>query len=221
MSQPDRTLARRLADESLAKGDPLGWFEALYQAAGENLALIPWADLTFNPHLAAWLAANPRDWAGRRALVVGCGLGDDAEELARRGAKVTAFDVSPKAIEWCRRRFASSPVDYQVANALSLPDAWHGAFDLVVEIYTLQALPPGPRAVASAELAAALAPGGTLLVVARGREPNEDPGSAPWPLVKSELDAFTSHGLVAETFEDFLDNEQPPVRRFRATYRRP
>jgi len=221
MPQPDRTLARRLAEESLAKGDALGWFDALYQAAGDDPAAIPWADLAVNPHLAAWLASNPRDWTGRHALVVGCGLGDDAEELARRGSVVTAFDVSPRAIEWCRQRFANSQVDYQVANALSLPMAWLQAFDLIVEIYTLQALPSEPRAVAAAQLAACVAPGGTLLIVARAREANEDLGSVPWPLVKSELDAFQSLGLVAGKFEDFLDDEQPPVRRFRATYRRP
>jgi SAM-dependent methyltransferase len=221
MPQPDRTLARRLADESLAQGDPLGWFDALYQAAAENPALIPWADFAVNPHLAAWLAKDPRDWTGRRALVVGCGLGDDAEELARLGAAVKAFDVSTRAIEWCRRRFTNSQVDYQVADVLSLPAAWREAFDLVVEIYTLQVLPPELRATATAQLAACVAPGGTLLVVARAREAEDDRGSMPWPLLQSELDAFQAHGLVAETFEDFLDDEQPPVRRFRATYRRP
>jgi protein-L-isoaspartate O-methyltransferase len=36
---------------------------------------------------------------GKRALVVGCGLGYDAEFLARLGYAVTGFDVAPTAIE--------------------------------------------------------------------------------------------------------------------------
>jgi hypothetical protein len=46
---------------------------------------IPWADLEPNPHLLSWLEANPTDGRGRRALKVGCGLGDDAEALAELG----------------------------------------------------------------------------------------------------------------------------------------
>ena len=32
-------------------------------------------------------------------------VGDDAEYLASRMARVTAFDVSPTSIDWCRKRF--------------------------------------------------------------------------------------------------------------------
>ncbi len=113
---------------------------------------------------------------GRRALIVGCGLGDDAEELAARDFQVTAFDVSVAAIDWCRRRFPNSEVDYEAADLLDPPQAWHGAFDLVVEIYTLQVLPPELRAKAMANLASFVARGGTLLVVARGREEDDESG---------------------------------------------
>ena len=56
-----RVLARELAQEYLAKDDPLGWFEALYRRAGKDNALIPWADLTPNPNLLSWAARQEKD----------------------------------------------------------------------------------------------------------------------------------------------------------------
>jgi len=42
----------------------------------------------------------------------------------------------------------------------------------------------------------------------------------PWPLTKEEMSLFEAHGLKEISFEDFMDSEEPPVRRFRATYYR-
>lgn len=219
MSEPDRTLARRLARESLERGDAIGWFENLYSAAGGNAGVVPWADLRPNPNLLAWLDTQAAVTSNPRVLVVGCGLGDDAEALAERGYRVTAFDVSATAIDWCRRRFSQSQVEYAVADVLALPEAWHRGFDLIVEIYTLQVLPPELRPTAIEQLAACLAPGGTLLVIARARDEADDRGTMPWPLLRAELDRFTACGLQEAAFVDFQDtSESPPVRRFRAEY---
>jgi SAM-dependent methyltransferase len=205
----------------LASGDAIGWFETLYTAAEGDEAHIPWADLRVNSHLAEWLARHRPASRGQRALVVGCGLGDDAEALAALGFRVTAFDVSSSAIDWCRRRYPRSPAEYVVADLLEPPVAWRAAFDFVVEVYTLQVLPSELQPAAAAQLAGFVAPGGTLLVIARGREPAEDRGSMPWPLTKDELSRFGDHGLEVGEFADFLDDEQPPVRRFRVAFRRP
>jgi SAM-dependent methyltransferase len=221
MSEPDRALARRLAHESLAKGDATGWFDALYDAAQGDANVVPWADMRPNPNLTAWLDGRAPPSPPQAALVIGCGLGDDAEELARRGWNVTAFDISQRAIDWCRRRFEHSTVNYCVADVLSLPAAWRQKFNLVVEIFTLQVLPPELRDAAMAGIAGCVAPDGTLLVVARAREAGDDHGTMPWPLTKDELQAFERHGLEAAAFEDYLDDhEDPPVRRFRAEFRR-
>jgi SAM-dependent methyltransferase len=186
-------------------------FEEIYATAGEDLASIPWARLTANPALTAWLDEHPAS-DGASGLVVACGLGDDAEELARRGYRVSAFDVSPTAIELCRQRFPASPVDYLVADVFDLPSAWAGSFDLVVEIRTLQSLPLERRQSAAHAIAATVAPGGAVFVQAAAREPEEPLGSRPWPLTRSELDAFTGAGLLEV---ELRDEPPPPGRTFR------
>ncbi len=212
-----RTRGRRLAREALARGDATGWFEELYATAGGEARHVQWADMEPNPALVAWLERAEAHGAPGRAVVVGCGLGDDAEELSRRGYGVVAFDVAPTAVAWCRRRFPTSRVDYQVADVTSLPAGWVHAFDLVVEIYTLQVLPPQVRRTAMDRLTELVAPGGTLLVICRGREPDDDPGAMPWPLTRAELACFRDCGLRERRFEDYVDREG--MRRFRVEYR--
>jgi|SRR5688572_7219693 len=217
----DRAAARALAQKHIADGDPLGWFEPLYASAAGEPAAIPWADLRPNPNLVSWLDAHPTPAAGLRAMKVGCGLGDDAEELARRGFDVTAFDVAPTAIRWCRRRFPQSPVRYQVADLLDPPPEWAGAFDFVLESYTLQVLPPALRERAMQSLAGFLAESGRLLLICRGREPGEPEGQMPWPLTRRELSGLAERArLVERSYEDYRDSENPPVRRFRCIYER-
>lgn len=218
MNDDRRTTARDTAYKYLLAGDPLGWFEDLYDRADGDPAIIPWADLSANPNLISWLDERGSADLGRTALKVGCGLGDDAEELARRGFETTAFDVSATAVDWCGRRFPRSRVSYVVADLLSAPKSWKGAFDFVLEAYTLQVLPPELRDRAMRSIASFVADGGLLLVIARGREPDETEGRMPWPLTGEELSVFRSFGLHDVSFEDYMDDEEPPVRRFRAMY---
>jgi hypothetical protein len=138
----DRKRARALARQFLDAGSPLGWFEPLYLEAASGSAAIPWADLRPNPNLVEWLDRRRITGDGQRALVVGCGYGDDAEELARRGFDVIAFDISPTAIARCRERFPDSVVSYEVPDLLAPPPSWHQQFGFVFEAYTLQATGP-------------------------------------------------------------------------------
>jgi SAM-dependent methyltransferase len=222
MNDRGRELATKLAQESLARGDAKGWFEKLYVKAQGNELLVPWADLAPNPNLLAWLERKQIS-GGTKAIVVGCGLGDDSEELARRGLEVTAFDISPTAIAWTRRRFPQSLVKYVVADLLSIPNQWHGAFDFVFEAYTLQVLPTPLHSQALASLAGMVAPGGTLLVICRGRDAADPSDGLRFPLTRSEFSILDEHKLREVQFEDYRDGEDPPVRRFRAQYvrRRP
>jgi SAM-dependent methyltransferase len=217
-----RRRVRGVAQESLQRGDGTGWFERVYATAEGNPGAIPWVDLRANRSVLEWIRREGLTGAGQKALVVGCGVGDDAEQLARLGFEVVAFDIAPSAIDWCRRRFPSSPVQYAVADVLTPPAAWRHAFDFVLEAFTVQVLTGALRARAIASIAGFVAPEGTLLVVAGGREPEDDPGSMPWPLTRNELGGFEQAGLRAVHVEDYLDHQaDPPVRRFRVRYQRP
>eukprot|EP00913_Durusdinium_trenchii_P028428 g26656.t1 len=203
MADETEDIARKLAAESIGRGEPVAWFETLYGQAEGDPSVIPWADLTINPSLAGWLETNRVNGAGKTALVVGCGLGDDAESLAALGFRVAAFDISPTCIDWCRQRFPDSRVVYRVADLFNAPLRWHQAFDLVIEIYTLQVLPERVRTVAMHTIGEFVAAGGTLLVVARGRDVADDSGNMPWPLIRSELDSF-SRAESRELWFEFL-----------------
>jgi SAM-dependent methyltransferase len=216
-----RARARALAAKAVGEGRPTAWFDELYREADAGTAIVPWDDRVANPHLVRWLDGHAdRLRPGAAALDVGCGTGDNAAELARRGLEVTAFDVSEAAVAVARTRFGDAKIRFVTADALALPPAWRGAFALVVEVYTLQVLPPAPRAQAARELAAAVAPGGTLVVVARGREADEPEGQMPWPLLRREVEAIAAHGLRLVELDDYLDDESPPVRRLVATFER-
>lgn len=209
--------ANRLAAEALARGEATAWFEPLYRAAGGNPERVPWADEKPNPWLIEWLDRQAVSPKGATAVVVGCGLGDDAEELARRGYEVVALDISETAIDWARRRFPDTTVQYRPGDLFELPSTMEGAFDFVFEAYTLQALPHAIRPVAVAAIASLVAPGGELLVVGRGSEVEESEGP-PWPLTREQLAGFGRAGLLVESFDDFMDET---VRRWRVHYVRP
>jgi len=216
-----RQRARRLADEAWARGDATGWFDLLYAGAAGRPDRIPWADMRPNPNLVEWMSRAALEGTGQRALVVGCGLGDDAEALAGAGFEVVAFDVSAAAIAWCRTRFPGSPVRYVNADLLAPPPDWQAVFDFVLEAYTLQALPPGVRPQAVERVAGFVAPGGTLLVICRARNTEDDPGGFPWPLTRAEVDLFGRHELTETGFDDYIDTSgASAVRRFRAAYRK-
>jgi SAM-dependent methyltransferase len=177
-----------------SSSDTAKFFESLYAGAGEDYSQIPWARLSPRPVLIDWLDSDPPA-AGTMALVVACGLGDDAEELARRGCVVEAFDVSPTAIAMARRRFPESSVSYRVADLFHLPSTWLERFELVVEVQTIQSLPPDEHRAAVAAVAACLAPGGRMFVRASIRGEDEPARSRPWPLTLSELSWFEDEGL--------------------------
>jgi SAM-dependent methyltransferase len=215
-----RANARELAAQHLARGDGTGWFEKLYAGAAGNADAIPWADRRSNPNLRQWLDREKP--SPGRALVVGCGLGDDAEALSQRGFTVTAFDIAPSAIDWARKRFPESKVDYRVGDATAPADEWRGAFDLVFESYTLQAVPEDVRKRAIRAIPTTIAPGGRLLVVCRARDEGDAFSPPPWPLLASEVKAIGSEpGMKEVAFEDYLDtSESAAVRRFRAVFER-
>ena len=199
--------------------DPSAWFERLYAAAEGGEAQIPWDRGGPNPRLVQWAERGAVRGDGRRAIVVGSGLGGDAEYVSGLGFDTAAFDVSPTAVETTRRRYPESRVSYEVADLLAPPERWREAFDLVVECLTVQSLPEETHPLTIAEVGRMVAPGGTLLVVATGREEGESVDGPPWPLTRREVESFAQGGLEAVRIEDSRDPDG--ILRWRAEFRRP
>jgi SAM-dependent methyltransferase len=170
-------------------------FEAIYAGAAAGGAKPPWDYGAPRPQLVEWAEARNLSGGGREALVVGCGYGADAEFLALRGFRTTGFDFAPTAIAVARRTYPSSEVSYLVADVLDLPSEWQGRFDLVLESLTVQSMPPEQHTVAAQNIAALVAPGGTLLVLATTREEDSEVKGPPWPLARSELKEFANGDL--------------------------
>ena len=86
---------------------------------------------------AAMLDRLPADLTGARVLDAGCGAGPMTEELARRGARVVAVDISPSLLEVARRRIPEhlhARIDFRAGDML---DPAHGAFDYVMAMDSL------------------------------------------------------------------------------------
>jgi SAM-dependent methyltransferase len=209
----------RLAAASLAAGDPTGWFETLYEQAAAGAAQVPWDRPEPSPLLVQWAERAGVSGAGRRAVVVGCGPGRDAEFVAGLGFATTAFDISATAVRMARDRHPGSPVDYRVADLLAAPPAWAAAFDLVVECNNVQALPRSLRDRAAAAVASFVAPGGTLLVVA-AKATVADADGPPWPLTRAELSSFGAGGLREVSVEEVAAPDGPFPVRWRAIFTR-
>lgn len=202
--------------------DPTGWFEPLYRAAAAGDAVVPWHAGAPSPLLVEWAGSRRADGSGRRALVVGCGLGDDAEHVASLGFRTVAFDIAPTAIRGARARFPDSAVEYVVADLLDAPPEWREAFDLVVEHITVQALPDPPRASAIAAVSGFVAPGGTLLVISGARSDDEAVDGPPWPLARGEVESFATGGVELVRIEELASGPgRPWSRSWRAELRRP
>ncbi len=201
----------------LAQPAATAWFDELYAGAQRDPQRVPWAELAPRRAFAQWLRREQPQGAGRSAVVVGCGLGDDAEALVAHGFDVTAFDVSPTAVAWCRERFPQSSVAYCVAYLFALPGDFVGAFDFVLESLTVQALPIDLRSAAIAGVASLVAPGGTLLVICVGTDVAEERSGPPWPLTREEIDRFQQHALREQRFEQ-LAHGGPSRQRWRVTY---
>ncbi|MFD7155061.1 class I SAM-dependent methyltransferase [Kribbella sp. NPDC059898] len=223
MTEDPDVVTRRIAREALDRDDPTGWFENLYAAAADGEAVVPWDRGTAHQLLADWIAESGPDGTGKTAVVVGAGTGWDAELIVDRGYDTTAFDISPSAIETAHRNHPASRAHYVVADLLNPPADWHHAFDLVVEIYTVQALPIPLQSDAIAHVTDLVAPGGTLLVIAAAR-PDDQPDATlqgpPWPLTRATIRSFTAPDLHLIQLDQAPSRSDPTILRWRAEYLR-
>ncbi len=155
--------------------------------------------------------------AGARVLEIGCGMGLHTELMARAGARVTAIDITPAAIEATRKRLALKGLETDVREC----DAEHlpfeaGSFDFVWSWGVIHHSANTARVVR--EIARVASPEGEARIMVYNRE-----GISAWAvLVRDYLlkgrflsktydevlwetsDGFTARFYVREQFEDLF-----------------
>lgn len=178
-----RRQLRSFSDAAATEGKFLDWFERLYEHADSNPAWIPWSKGEPHPLLVDWMKnTNPSPGT---ALVVGCGLGEDAMYLAERGWNVTAFDIAPTAVHWASERYPHERIDWVVGDLLHPNKEWEKAFDFVLEVHILQAIPEKFRIPASRNLAPLVSSSGHLVCIGRLSIDNSiEQDGPPWALSK-------------------------------------
>lgn len=185
------------------------FFESVYENADhDNLSAIPWATLAPNVYLEQHLRLNG-PVSGKKALVIGCGLGDDALILEKHGYEVEAFDISPSAIALAKKRHPESDVDFHVGDIYDMPQSAVGKYDFVYEGLTIQSLPPADREKLVGIIVSLVAENGELLVYANTQNDTDDYGGPPWPLYDDEFVLFEKQGLERISIEK--ENEVKPI----------
>lgn len=108
----------------------------------------------------AFFAMLP-DVEGLAGLDIGCGEGHNTRLLAKRGARVSAIDISEVFTRYAKDSEKETPlgIDYQVASAVDLPFA-DGTFDFAVAFMSLMDVPETERVLA--ESFRVIRPGGFL-----------------------------------------------------------
>jgi SAM-dependent methyltransferase len=138
-------------------------------------------------------------------LDVGCGTGENALFLARRGHKVWGVDSVPRAIERAREkaRDRDLSVTFLVQDALDLENLSR-TFDTIIDSGLFHALSDPDRLRFVRSLAAVLRPGGTYLMLAFSElEPGEN---GPRRVTQQEIrsafeDGWRINGIRAAIFE--------------------
>lgn len=175
---------------------PNDWFETLYSESNNSGDGVPWANMEPHPIFKKWIDDNSPLKNEKTALVIGCGLGDDAIELETKGFKVTAFDVSESAIELCKKRFPASKVEFITADLLEGVSKWYKKFNLVLEIFTIQALPPKYEDKLIKNISDFVSDKGQLIVITEVQsEKRTYENGPPWLLNHDYIKAFERFGL--------------------------
>lgn len=121
-------------------------------------------ELVWSAEPNRFLVAEVEGLTPGRALDLACGEGRNAVWLAERGWTVVGVDFSAAGLDKARRLAATrgTSLRWRLADVTEYEPPPDG-FDLVIVMYLH--LPAGPRHTAFGRAAAAVAPGGTLLVV--------------------------------------------------------
>ena len=190
------------------------WFDDLYENNKNTQENIPWARRAVNPLLQTYLDENVVHKG--KALVIGCGLGDDARAIEEAGYTVLAIDVSQTALDLAQDRFPDASIVFEKQDIFDMPENYNETFDFVFEAFTIQSLPIEFREKMIQAVINTVAVDGRLLLVAHKREEMFD--GPPWPLTQDEIDLFKSHGLTELSLEIDIEPSKISNSRFRVLY---
>jgi ubiquinone/menaquinone biosynthesis C-methylase UbiE len=171
-----------LDDENYSEGSPE--FFARIETAFQRFP--------YKKELFDWIADLP----GRKLLEIGCGLGNDLCQLARRGLDVTGIDIAPRAVHLARQHLASHGLsgDVSFGNCECL-DYADDSFDIVYSSGVIQHTPDIEASID--EILRVLRPSGTLIIILYHRH--------SWFRLLSKLTG---------TNIEFADAEAPIIRTF-------
>ena len=156
-----------------------------------------------NPPLVAEAAELPPG----RALDVGCGEGGDVLWLAGRGWQVTGLDWSTVALARAAEHAAAAGLTDRVEWVQGDVESWQPpaqSYDLVTAHFLHPTADQRPPLIA--RLAAAVAPGGTLLWVGH---PHDAERAARWGADRFATAAAVAADLDDEAFEVLVAEQRP------------
>lgn len=191
------------------------WFNDLYEKHQDKHENIPWATQAVNTLLKTYLDDTTQTHKGK-ALVIGCGLGDDAHALEVAGYDVLAIDISEMALELAQKRSTDLNIKYEKQDIFDMPEKYDGYFDFAFEAFTIQSLPREFREKMIKAISKTLAQNAKILVVADTKTKEFD--GPPWPLTKEEMSIFKSVGLKELSFESHLKESTVASSQFRVLY---
>lgn len=112
--------------------------------------------------------AQPEQFAGRRVLEIGCGLGTDGAQFAKAGADYVGVDLTQAAVELARRNLSARGLqaEFLTVDAEQLPFR-AGSFDHVYSFGVIHHT-PNPTVVMD-EIHRVLRPGGTVTAAVYNR----------------------------------------------------
>ncbi len=151
---------------------------------------VPW-DIS-GPHPALVNLVETKRIVPGRVFEPGPGLGHDAVYLVSNGFRVTALDISKKAVSMLRKRIEKLGLDVDLIVGDVLRDGpTDGEFDYIFERSVLQTLPPTKRAHYVLCLTKILKPTGEYIGIIRGpRTPM--PESQPYAFTRNMIEQLLS-----------------------------
>jgi len=190
----------------------VNFFDNIYKNTNDTHSNIPWATLNANIYLKDYLDNNEMV-KNKKALVIGCGLGDDANELSLKGYEVDAIDISDHAISLAKKRFQDKNINFKVEDIFDLPKSMINSYDFIYEGLTIQSIHPQYRESLIKIIYSLNKSNGELLLYTNIQNDSDSFGGPPWPLYRKDLEIFNTIGYEILSKEELVENKPiAPIR---------